>query len=671
MRRALITVAVLARALPAAADADPDDGEVIEVSGRAPEETKPVAYQLTAVEVQELPGAGNDLLRAVQVLPGVARIPYSFGGIVLRGTSPRDSAVYLDGIEVPIAFHFGGITSFYPSDMLADLSVTPGGFDVSYGRAEGGIVTLTTREPRTDRWRLAGSIGLLDSGVMAEGPFAGGGLVVGVRRSYLDTVVRPLVADDIPLPSYWDAQVRGSFGDPSAGGRITPTVFLSIDQVANGSSGAAGQPEAISLTSMFVRAALPYLRVWGPLSLRVVPWLGINRLSYEDTHQGTTESFARPEYPGGLRAELTRDYPWGDVRAGLDSEGGYLSHTQIGFTGTGEGPAQANGSATLSWIDVGVWAETRAHLEDEKLAVKPGVRLERYGLTREWVVDPRLNIDERLTDTWTLRQSIGRFHQPPTPADVDPQNGNPKLTSSYVDQLSLGIDGQLSRRTFASLTGFYDYSPNYSVREMRPNDTSNDLDLGGLGPTFELLLEKQLGFSFYRGNDGRARSYGLELMVKRSVGRYFGMIAYTLSKSERTDFPLVVSGGWRPFELDQLHNLNLAGSVAFVHWRLGARVQVTSGNPYTSHTCFIADGGLECDRHPWAGRLPTFFQLDVRADRRWKRCWGDIDLYFDIQNATNYGNVEGRDLDSEAIPRDRDIPGLPIVPFIGVQFIPR
>jgi hypothetical protein len=668
VRRALVTVAIVAWALPAAAQSTDDDGEVIEVSGRAPEETKPVAYKLTAVEVQELPGAGNDLLRAVQVLPGVSRIPYSFGGIVLRGTSPRDSAVYLDGIEVPIAFHFGGITSFYPSNMLADLAVTPGGFDASYGRAEGGIVTLSTREPRTDRWRLAGSIGLLDSGVMAEGPFAGGGLVVGVRRSYLDTVVRPLVADDIPLPSYWDAQVRGSFGDPTAGGRITPMIFLSIDRVANGTNGAVGQPEAISLTSMFVRAAMPYLRVWGPLSLRIVPWLGVNQLSYEDTHQGTTESFARPEFPGGLRAELTRDTAWGDVRGGLDTEGGYLSHTQIGFTGTGEGPAQENGTATLSWLDAAAWAETRVHLEGEKLAVKPGIRLERYGLTREWVLDPRLNIDEQLTDTWTLRQSVGRFHQPPTPADVDPQNGNPRLRSSYMDQASLGIDGQLSRTTFVSLTGFFDYSPNYSVREQRLRDPGDmpEPDFGGLGPTFELLLEKQLGFSFYRGNDGRARSYGLELLIKRSVGRYFGMIAYTLSKAERTDFPLTAVGGWRPFDLDQRHNLNLAGSIAFVHWRLGARVQLVSGNPYSPTT--LDDQGQV--QHPWAGQLPMFFQLDLRADRRWKRCWGDVDLYFDIQNATNYGNVEGREWDGELM-RDRDIPGLPIVPFIGVELIPR
>jgi outer membrane receptor protein involved in Fe transport len=167
------------------------------------------------------------------VLPGVARIPFSFGGLVLRGTSPRDTSIYLDGIEVPIAFHFGGITSFYPSGMLSDLTVTSGGYDASYGRAAGGIVTLTTREPRIDRWRLGGSIGLFDSSIQAEGPWQGGGLIVGLRRSYLDAIVRPLVEDDIPLPSYYDFQLRTTFGDPRKRGRISPMIFSSIDRVAS------------------------------------------------------------------------------------------------------------------------------------------------------------------------------------------------------------------------------------------------------------------------------------------------------------------------------------------------------------------------------------------------------------------------------------------------------
>src|SRR5436190_1821479 len=117
--------------------------------------TKPVAGASVLAESGAL--AASDILRAATVLPGVARVPFSFGGLVLRGTSPRDTAIFLDGVEVPIAFHFGGVTSFYPNGMLEDLKVTAGGYDASFGRASGGIVTLSTREPRSDRFRMGGS----------------------------------------------------------------------------------------------------------------------------------------------------------------------------------------------------------------------------------------------------------------------------------------------------------------------------------------------------------------------------------------------------------------------------------------------------------------------------------------------------------------------------------
>ena len=629
--------------------------EVIEVTGKAPEETKPLRYQLTVDEIRSIPGAGNDILRAAQVLPGVARIPFSFGGLVLRGTSPRDTGVYLDGVEVPIAFHFGGITSFYPSGMLADLRLVNGGFDASYGRAAGGLVSLTTREPRTDRWRLGGSIGLFDSSIQAEGPWRGGGVLIGLRRSYLDTVAGPFVDDDVALPSYYDFQIRTTWGDPRKRGRVTPMVFGSIDRVA-------GTEE--SATSMFVRAAVPYLRQRGPVTLRIVPWVGTNALTFRDEDEGEPpEEFSRPVYLGGVRAEAVRDFRWGHVRGGGELSGGYLD--QLNVTSDDD----FGGTSTVSWTDAAVWTETRLSLAGDRIAIKPGVRAEIYGLSRELVVDPRLNVHQQLTSWLTLRQAIGRYHQPPTPADVERDHGNPALDSSYTDQLSLGIDAELAT-WLASLTGFFNYGQDLGVRVRRPDPGSElpEPNLGGLGPTFELLLEKQLGIPYYRDNLGRARSYGLELSVKRHVGPWFTLLSYTLARSERTDdprLPLDPLDPWRPFELDQRHNLQVAVSRQFSKWKLGARLQLVSGNPY-SPTIRTAEG---TETIPWGGRLPTFFSLDLRADRRWHRCWGDLVFYIDIQNATNRRNVEGREYEGD-IDGDEDIPGLPIIPFIGLELLP-
>lgn len=665
----VLRIAVLGLALCRVAAAEPasdatEDGEVIEITDKVPTQTEPVSYRLTRDELALVAGTDDDVLRAAQALPGVARIPYSFGGLVLRGTSPADTAVYLDGVPVPLAFHFGGLASFYPSDMIAELAVTPGGFDASYGRAEGGIVTMTTREPRTDRWRIGGSIDLLSASAMAEGPIAGGGLIVGVRRSYVDAVVWPFVPNDTPLPSYWDAQARASFGDPARGGRITPMVFLSIDHLADRASGAPGEPEHLSIVSQFVRVAVPYLRQWGPLALQIVPWLGANKLSYLDVSNGSPATYSRPTYPAGLRATVTRDFAWGHLRGGIDSEGGHLSQGQLDLPPPS---SPLNGHTTMTWLDGAAWAEARAVLFHDRLAVKPGLRVDRYGLTRENVVDPRINIDVTAAPAVIVHGALGRFHQPPIPADLDPIGGNPELKSSYYDQASLGVEAALPAGFAASLTGFYDRGHDLGLYIQPP------IDLDWLGPALELLLTAQLGVPAMRNNLGSARSDGVELMVKRHVGRWFGMLSYTLSKSQVT-YPFSPSS-WHRFDLDQRHNLNVAGSVSLEPWTLGARVQIVTGGPYDPETCTQdSSGDVQCvNGAPYSGTLPTFFQLDLRADRVWHRHSGDLHGYIDIQNATDRANVESRvcrDACVAGVAPERDVPGLPILPFIGVKWIP-
>ena len=94
-----------------------------------------------------------------------------------------------------------------------------------------------------------------------------------------------------------------------------------------------------------------------------------------------------------------------------------------------------------------------------------------------------------------------------------------------------------------------------------------------------------------------------------------------------------------------------------------------SGTPYTP----INDAD-EPDPPQFSENLPMFFQLDLRADRTWKRPWGLINFYADIQNATNYGNVEAREVVDVANDHPNgysDLPGLPIAPFIGVEFVPK
>jgi hypothetical protein len=677
-RTRVVPLSVASRDAPLRISLEPDQGsEVITVEGKAPEQTRPTSYQLTAEDIRRTPGAGNDVLRAVQSLPGVARIPYNFGGLVLRGQSPRDSSVFLDGIEVPIAFHFGGVSSFYPASILEDLKITNGGFDVGWGRTQGGVIALATREARTDGWRAGGEVGLLHSGALAEGPLpGGGGVMIGVRRSYFDALAAPFVADDIPLPSYFDAQVRASWGDPRGNGRIIPQVFTSIDRISS---------NEISLTSGFVRAGVTYRKTWGPLHLEAVPWGGWNGLTLQSDVQDdgdsmgggdgdsggggpddNTAEFRRPTYVMGLRADLLRDLCWGHLRAGLDAQGGHLGQIEIEID-----DATANAATSQWWLDIGGYAEARWQSPGNRFAVKPGVRLERYGGSREWVLDPRLNLSMKIAPGLQLRQAIGRFHQQPTPMELEPTLGNPKMNSAYTDQLSLGLEAQglagLSGLD-ASLTGFWHYGRRQPTAAIRPGPDPDipEPNTGGLGPIFLELLEEQFGTFDYREATARARSRGIELSLRRRTERWLGFLGYTIAQAERTDDPTRFASGWRPYQLDQTHHLTLVGSYSFTRWRVGGRLTVVSGNPYSPFLGRTDEGEERYD--VYAARLPFFAALDLRADRSWKRSWGEVVFYIDIQNATNRHNIEGRELDGE---RQTDLRGLPFLPFLGVEILPR
>lgn len=655
--------------------------EVIEVRARAPEQTKPTAYDLTAADIRTMPGAGNDALRAIQSLPGVARIPFSFGGLVLRGASPRDSVVLLDGVEVPIAFHFGGLVAFYPSGMLDELAVTAGGFDVSTGRAQGGLVSLTTRAPRGDRWRLGGELGLLHSRAEAEGPLPrGGALLVGVRRSYLDAVVRPFAPSDTPLPSYLDAQVRTQWGSPTGRGVIAPMVFGSLDQISD---------DETAFTSTFWRIAAPYRVTRGDTTVRATPWVGLDRFAFEEVDSGgPDESITRNSWRGGVRGELQRQLRWGTVRLGLDGAGNHAGPATLAFDDPDEDPPEAE--APQRWLDLGLWADARVEFgrhatgETPPYAIRPGVRVDRYGLSDEFVLDLRLNAHQRLSPTTTLRQAVGRFHQPPTSGDLAPRYGNPALDSSYTDQASLGVEADLPLAIRASATAYLHLGHGLPVLADDPRFDGDEaeFEVTGLGPTFAELLEKQLGVSAYRERAGRSRSYGLELMARREVGRVRMLGAYTFARARRTDSPERYADGWRPYLLDQTHNLHLMAGIQLARWTLGAKLSVASGNPYQRTQFTVAIPGMPPIRDRGFGRLPLFYSLDVRAERRWRKAHGDLTFFIDVQNATLHRNVEayegafetvdsGGNFSNDVFRVDDVIRGLPILPMLGVEYVPR
>jgi hypothetical protein len=660
--------------------------EVIVVTDRAPEESKPLEYTISAADVRTTPGAMNDALRAVTVLPAAARIPFSFGGLVLRGMSPRDSSVFIDGVEIPLAFHFGGITGVFPTQVLGDMKVVPSGFDVSMGRTQGGAIELTSRTPRGDAYRVGGEASLLHSIASAEGPIPGrGAFLVALRRSYFDVLARPLLNPEDPLPSYTDGQLRAVWGDVARRGQLAVYALGSLDRIANSRDAARpNDPEAgehIAANLGFVRAGASYKRRIDEALVTVAPMVGTNILSlttrdYRGTAMLSELDIGRRWYVFGGRGEWLRDDPGGFLRAGLDVSGGYLGRVSatVFQDDADDFPVPRN---TVLWTDAAIFAEARRHWYGDRLSVRPGIRLDRFGLGDQWALDPRVNAHAALSSISRLRASVGRFHQPPSPAHFDELTDNLDAKSSYVDQATLGVEWTPEPALTASVTGFGHRGRRTLVDAMveNPRDGLIDIEL-----IFRELLEEQLGFYGYQANVGRQLSYGLEVALRYDADAFRVMANYAWSRSKRRYDP-ALGGGWEPYGLDQPMRLNLLFATTAFRWNVGSRLTVVSGNPV--HV--VPEGTpAPADFEEPPGvlvRLPTFWQLDLRIDRMWKRPWGSISLFFDIQNITNHRNVEFREStpeptdprnpDAPFVYRYEDVKGLPILPYIGVEFVPR
>ena len=671
-----------------------EEGEVVYITDTAPNTAEPPSYELQADQLRVLPGSGNDALGALQSFPGVARVPFGLGGLVLRGAAPRDSRVFLDGVEVPLLFHFGGLASFMPSTMLDSMELIPGGFSARYGRAQGGVVDLRSKPGRADRWRVGSEVSLIDASVRAEGPgFGGGTWTVGVRRSYVDAILNAAIPDDSAFnltiaPRYYDAQLRYDVDLPSSGGAtqsLSAMIFASDDRMRflnSDDEDPMAEDDTFEYVNSFVRAALRLQRNQGPVDMSLSSWIGLDTSSLRFNDEGIT----RTTMPVGGRATISRTFGNGYLAGGLDVRGG-----RIAADVNNEPPPMPDmpdmdepiaRQDTLWFADTALWIEGLYRFDDGKLAVKPGLRLERYGLSNEWSLDPRLNVSQRLTPWLQLEEAIGLFHQPPNAADLDPLFGNDDLGQSYSVQSSVGVKVQPLEGVTVKATGFYNelYDLQVDAVSQATSAASPGSPLsGGVAAISREFTVEQFGSYSYQENIGRGRNYGAEFMFEASrgapnrAGSFMTWLSYTYSRSLRRDDPSRYPD-YRPYVLDQPHVLTALGTVQLTdNWRLGARVRYATGNPFTpvGGTFFDTD---EQEYQSVAGqllsaRLPAFFQLDVRLDRRWQRSWGTINLFLDVQNASNRVNAEGVSYNFDYSQREYTR-GLPVFPSLGVEYIP-
>src|SRR5690606_26105260 len=160
---------------------------------------EPTKHTIEREQLTRIPGTRGDALRAVEILPGVGRSGFGANddAPILRGSATWDSIVVLDGAEVPLMYHFGGLTSFFNSYLLEEVNLYPGNYSARYGRASGGVVEARVRDPLSKGFHAILELSAIDSFALVEGGLTDKtSLALAARRSNIDLFFNAFVPED-------------------------------------------------------------------------------------------------------------------------------------------------------------------------------------------------------------------------------------------------------------------------------------------------------------------------------------------------------------------------------------------------------------------------------------------------------------------------------------------
>lgn len=613
-------------------------------------------------ELTRIPGTRGDALRAVELLPGVARPPFGLGLLIVRGSAPGDSESFIDGVPVPLIYHFGGLTSVYNSYMLERIDFYPGNFSVRYGRRTGGILEVTTRDPARDRIHGVAEISVIDAFVTLESPITDKiSISGGVRRSFIDLILPAFLPSDVGVrqaPVYIDYQFKLNFV-PSERDRVRISAYGSSDRLDLLLEQTQGDDPAIrgntQLATSFYNNQVDWTRrVGDKVDQQIAFNVGPSKITFglgdSFNLEGTfIQTYGRAEW----RYQVTDRVR---LIAGLDVYTAPIDFTYVGpQPGAQEGAGSQQGSLAAqdqvtAAIDStifrpGVYLESDLRL-GKLTELILGLRLDYFSEIRAYSVDPRATTIFTVRPDMRVKVGVGLFSQPPEFQESAADIGNPDLAPIQAVHVDAGWEYDAFPGARFGVEGFYKY-------------------------LWDRPVATPKGEAPFYVTEGVGRIYGAEFSVniRPATGRqYFGYLSYTLSRSERKDGP---NEPWRLFDFDQTHILTAAFVYNFPrNWEIGATFRLVSGNPYTPVVGSIYDA-LNDVYIPIDGRVntlrnPLFNQLDIRVQKKWIFEGWRLALFLDIRNIYNRQNQEGIVYNYD-YSQQTPLLGLPIIPALGIR----
>lgn len=700
-------------------------GEVVveaDEAGGRPEETPQMGQTaLTGRDVQGLPAllGEADVLKAVQLLPGVRGGAEGTAGIYVRGGSPDQTLILLDGVPVYNSSHLFGFLSTFNGDAVSRVELTKGAYPARFGGRLGSVLDVRLRDGNLEEVGGQGQIGLLSSRLLFEGPIVPGkaSFLVSGRRTYIDVVAKPFIdaaqreSDEQvdPTAYFYDLNAKLNWR-PNDRDRLYLSLyggadvfgFEAVDAVERCGPDGCVEGEDVyggGLDWGNLTGALRWTRELSPRAFAAVT-LTASDYAFDvgadiEEGRGTDEAMsARVRYSSGIRdlgARLDLDLSAGrghTVRLG----GGATVHrfTPGALSLTGEDAREGLAIDTLLGANRTLGADLVAYAEDEwrvsdRLELGLGLHGAIYttgGYTYP-SLEPRVSAAYQLLPRLAVKASAAVTQQPLhllttgagvglpadlwVPADsIGPQRGT---------QVAVGLAGSSpSGRTTWTLEGYWrDMRGLVAYREgaafTTPFDDWQELVVTG---------------------DGTSR--GLELFVQHRTDRLTTWLGYTLAKTDR-QFDALNGGEAFPFRYDRRHDVSAVAlyqlsrafdvSAAFVYGTGDAvtlPVAAYEGTRfgYTTPDRWI-DGSYAEETTVYGPRnghrLPAYVRLDLGATWYFRRGPRPHALSLNVYNATNQKNpfltTFDTEYDMQTGQRRQKLVGValfPVLPTISYQF---
>ncbi|KAB2958415.1 MAG: TonB-dependent receptor, partial [Thermoanaerobaculia bacterium] len=609
-------------------------------------------FGLDAGRIAALPHLGDDLFRALPLLPGITANDLT-ARFHVRGARRDETQILLDGQELHDAFHlrdYDDALSAVAPDTLGGADLMTGGFPARFGDRAGGVLDLTTAEPAAGR-RFRLGLGILGAQAGGSGELGGGagGWLAEVRRGSIDLVGRLVGGED---PVWWDGfgKLDLRLGERS---RLKLRVLHAEDRLDfEETEGEASKRYRTRYASGHAWARLETFVARDLLVETAASVAAIDRDRFGDEVEELARFLIRDRRDSDVR-ELRQEWTlragsrqvlewggqWRSLATDFDYQGARRFDDPIARLRHDAGSEETLFAGEVEEEHGSLHVSDRVRASDA-LGLELGARYDRYRESGQSALSPRASLAWRPAARGLLRLSWGRYVQSQRPYELQVEDGETSLRR--LERSEHRVAG--FERDFVVGARRRGLGLRLEVYERRTEDPR---------PRFENLFEPVNTFPEVEPDririvPARSRARGAELFVRADLGgQVRGWAGYAWSSSDD-----LLDGAWVPNAIDQTHALDLDLEAPLgAHWRLSAAWRYHTGWPTTAirlERVEDEEGGVELVPRlgPLHGeRLSAYHRLDLRLRRAWRWRGVEAELYLDVQNLYDRANLAGYDLE--------------------------